>query len=406
MSIVLTSNVGTEEDLRAAMLANGVTPEGEQPAETKPAEEKTKPEQKVEPGGEKPAAETAAETEPGKGPEDKSKAGEPQEHKAKGGWQRKVEKQAAEIDRLRGLVDRYEGIETSPKYKTLQSELEEAKAKLAELQPASTETKDAGPVKPKRPEMPTLDDFDWDQEKYAEATKKFKLEQAKYDEDLEKYFDAITERKTQETLSRRDQEDRQRKLKEESDKVYNKFISLKDEGAKEIEDWDDVFAAAPADRPTIFNTKADGVPTPAYSWLVMKSKAPAALLHYFAKDLVANEGAENERFEAMDPLDLVAELHDLQRSLISERQKAAKGTSDKTEEAAPKAAKEPEPPVRPKKEIAKTPDEPLETVGGHASTQNNGDLNKLMGEAASRGDSKEFRRLLALQHEQNQRTRG
>lgn len=407
MSIVLTSNVGTEEDLRNAFIANGVTPESE-PAEVKPAEEPNKPEQKVEPGADKGAAETAAETEPGKGPEGKSKTGEPQEHKAKGGWQRKVEKQAAEIDRLRGLVDKYEGVETSPKYKTLQAELEEAKGKLAELQPASTETKESGPVKPKRPEMPTLDEFDWDQEKFAEATKKFKADQNKYDEDIEKYFDAITERKTQETLSRRDQEDRQRKAQEESDKVFNKFVTLKDQGAKDFEDWDEVMEAAPKNRPTIFiNPVPNGPNTPAYDWLVLKAKAPADLLRFFAKDLAENDGVENDRFEAMDPIDLVVELNDLQRQLVADRKKAAKGTSAPTEEAAPKVTKEPEKaPVTPRKEIAKTPDEPLETVGGHASTQNNGDLNKLMAEAANRKDSKEFNRLLALQHEQNKRPRG
>lgn len=398
MAIELYSNTGTEEDLKEAFTANGATVPGAATVDDKPKEEpkkETKPEQTVEPGAED-AAETAAETDPEKGPEDKTKQGH-QEPKAKGGWQRKVEKQRAEIADLRKKLDEYAGVETSPKYKAMQEELAAAKAKLTELNPP-TVTKDEGPVKPKRP---TLAECDYDQDKLEAALEA-------YDDKMTQYHESIAERKTNELLTQREQAEQAKRMEEESNRVYNEFVTRKDKERDLIPDFDELIeASGKTGQSTIFDRIQDGSKfgkvTPAESYLVMKSKHPAELLAFFMKDLVENDGDENERFQALDPIDLIIELRELEGRLASDRAKAAKGSTSGKEETTPK---EPEkPPVKPQRTIAKTPDAPLETVGGGSTNVVSGDLNARMAKAAAAGNSKEFRELLKLQQAQKHQLR-
>lgn len=400
MAVTLYSNTGTEADLEQAMVANGVEPEAKV-AEVKEVPAKVASEQKVEPG-EKTAAETPAKTEPDTEPENKStQQGATQEQtekkKAKGGFQRRVEILTAETDRIKDELNQERGDKAK-----LRKELAEANRRLEAINNPPVDEKVSGPVRPKRPEMPDREELGYDEDKFVAAMKQYRTDMAGYDEKLDKYTDAMAERKVQEALTKQAETESVRKQKEKSDTAYAEFIARNKKGQEAIPDFDEVKAMVPDEVSSIFDSLPDGTASPAYAFAVMKAKHPAELFYHFLKDAAENDSAENEKYAQLDPIDLVIELRALESRLAIQREK---GTASTTEQV----AKEPEPktpPVaQPKPKIAKAPDAPLEPVGSAGTTVPTGDLNALMAAAAAGKNYREFNRLLDIQQTRNRQAR-
>lgn len=405
--ITLSTNTGTEQDIKDAMVANGIKPEETAAPEVKddkPVEDKSKsaaseaPGEKVpaEPGKESEAATDAAKDKSQEKPPEQQAAettktpDTPDEaagkEKAKGGFQKKIDKLTKTVDLLQSQIEAKEGNETR-----LRRELEEAQAELAKLKPAEPET----PKELVRPKRPTLKEFDFDQEKYDAAAEK-------YDADLDAYHAAVTQKTVADTLKAENEARAKQEREAQTAKAIKEFEDRRNKGKDVYDDYDELMAALPEKAETLVDKSrvvAD--------YIQFKSKDPAHLIHFLMKDFLEGDEAEANRFMQMDDYDQLIAIKELEDRLIKEHKRDAKAKADEPAEAAataaaagpPKKAAEAAPPAKEKQPRAQVPDEPIAPVGNSAPAKGK-DLQAQMEEAAAQGNGKEFRRLLALQQQE------
>lgn len=404
---ILESNTATVEEMKENLIALGFEPDEVQVkgvSDRKPAEEEgKKPE---EPGklGEKPAEATGTEAAEATGaPKDKVQeppAVETEEEtakkeKAKGGWQRQVEKKTAENERLRDKLDEEVGDKTR-----LKAKLEQAERELAELKagkPAEEPKKDAGPVRPKRPELPELKAFEYDADKFEAAMKDHRKAEVKYDDEMTTYFETVAEQKAEQRV---EAENKKRAAEAEENRrieIENAFVDRRDKDKVGIPDWDEVFASIPEDANMPI---ADAVS--AMGYIKYDSEHPALLYHFLFKDFLENNGAEGERIAALRPARQIIELKKIEDRLSAER--TAKAEPPKKEEP-PKAAAE-KTPEKPKQQ-PRVPDDPIDPVGGNrvVADPNIEGLHKQIDEAGRAGDYRKVRALMDKLEEQNKKAK-
>jgi regulator of replication initiation timing len=370
MAAHIDANFGTEEELQAALASLGMETdpvEAPKPEETPAPDAKTEPEVPgVDPAE---AGENAAGTEPA--PKDtQGETHEERERKAKGGFKAKLDKLTAQAETLRAEIEEKNGNESR-----LRAELEDVKARLAELKPPEAAKPAAEPVKPKRP---TLASFEFDQEKYEEALDK-------YDSDLTAFHKAVADQAIAAGLEAERQRQADREQAAEAERHFKEFTDRRDADRANYDDYDEVLSLVPKDE----SDSLMSVSEPARAYIQRKSKHPADLIHYLATDYVYGDKEENQRLTSLDPMDQIIELKALEDRLVAER---TKGKTTPKAEAAP--------PAKPKP-AQRTPEPPIDPVGGRTAGTV-GNLEKQAQDAADRGDSKEYRRIRDLQRNQKQ----
>ena len=400
MAIHIASNTESDEELRQMFAdlgdVNVIGAEGQKPpveGAVPPSEPEGAPGggTPVEPKGEIATAPEPVETKPRESP-----TGEPS---GKGGYKAKIDKLTARTNALREEIDEERGSKAS-----LRAKLEAAEAELAALKGGGRPSEEApiasGPARPKRPKMPDLSDpnIDFDADKFSSARRKYEGEIEAYDDAMVTYFDTVAERKAEQRV----EVERQRQA--EDVRIARRSDRIK-AGIPDYPDYDEILervkelpegTAFPTDKCSSVN-----------DYIEFKAKHTASLYRYFMLDFLDDDGAEGKRIAAMDPMDQVIELHEIESRLAQER------TAKKTPPATPAApaairaaaATPREIPATPPKPTRKVPDEPLDTVGGHGATASAGNLEKQAHDAAERGDFKEFKRLSALVTAQNVKRR-
>lgn len=375
MAVTLESNTQTEAELTDALVKNGLTPtsqETEEKTEEGKVEEK-KPSEPTEVPGEKVPAEaegkTATETEAveTKSQETTQEEAEEVKKKSKGGFQSKNEKLTRQLGEAREELELERGDKTA-----LRKRVEELEAKLADNKPAEAD-KPKELVRPKRPELPELAEFDFDQEKYSAAMKTYRKDMSLYDDEMDAYHEAKAEKKVNAALEGEKEKTRAEKEQEAQQKAYNGFVSKKDAGRQNYDDWDDVIAEA-----------EDMAFPPAIQGAIFESENPADLLYHFAKN-----PKELERFESLNPLSQVREITRLEDRIV-----AARTTEPKEESKA--APEKKDPPAKEQPKRVETPDAPITPVGSRAQAKGK-NFDEQLRAASESGDSKEFNRIRALQ---------
>lgn len=319
MAVTIESNTEKASDMVDALKAAGVkvTNEPTPPAESAPVvvaepvvEKTVEPGPAGEPGGSAPAeTEGKTEPEPEAGiPQETPTSQEPDEgeatprRKSKGGFQVKVEKLTRQLEDTREQLDAERGDKTK-----LRSKIEELEAQLDTLQPKPA-TKDEL-VKPTRPVMPELSDFD-DLAKYQESLKQYRTDLNKYDTDLDDYNNKRAEQKIQEQIAASDA----RRAQEESQRQYLERLN---KSRAAYEDFNELREAIPDGETTITD-----VSRVVRDYIALKSKDPAHLIHYFLDDHVNNGAAEAARLLDMDEFDQLIEITALERKLVADANKA------------------------------------------------------------------------------------
>lgn len=377
MAAIITSNVDTNEQLSEQFKDWGsdVVVQGTDSKEAETPAEEAKPSETTGEPGDKSAAEPEVKTvtdpetvETQEVPE--GETDEQKKAKAKGGWQRRVEKLTLALEE--------EGEDKA----RVKSELRQLKTKLAELEaptekPAEEAPKDTGPARPKRPSMPDPSDFEYDPEKFSTARKKYEVEMGVYDDAMTAFFDAMAEKK----VETRVQADRQQMFVEQQKVALANKVKA---GAADYDDYDETLATFQAMEPEAPTDKCQAV----NHFIANEAEHPAALYRYLMKDFLENDGAEGKRIAAMNDFRQVAELTKIEIRLASER--ATKKPAEKKPDA-PKEA-----PAPPKPVMRKVPDAPIQTVGGHGTGSVAGNLEQQYKAAADSGNGKEAFRLLKL----------
>lgn len=392
MAAILESNFATDTELTEALASFGIEPP--KPEEVQP---EVAPVVETEPGG--PGDKVAAEPE-GK-PEPKTEKGkkesqevttegetEAEKKKSKGGFQRSIELKTAQIESLKEELDE----ERSDKVKT-KAKLAELEAQLAELTAGKPKEDTKAPAELVEPKRPKRSEHDFDEEAYETAMDK-------YDADLKAYHKAFADKAIQSGLEahRQSQEaEANQRLAEQQVATFNGRINAE---KADLEDYDELLAALPDS----YKHSLIDLSEHARAYVLVKSKHPAHLIHYFAADHVHGKDAENKRFLSLDAMDQIAELRELENRLIAEKTKApAKPDKDgESKDGKPEAkAKTPEvvPPAKPKPPAQRTPEAPIEPLGGRTSADP-GNLDKQIRDASARSDGGiEYRRLRKLQIE-------
>jgi len=391
--VTIEQNFGTDEEVKEALASLGFEPAVEVPPAST---EVPKPETSEQPG--KPGGKTAAEpdgkiapgTETGEPKPQEVPPGESEEErkKSKGGFQKKIETLTAKTERLREELEDERGDKTR-----LQERLAEAERQLAEHQVSKPEAdkKDEGPVRPKRPSLPELSEFEYDAEKFAAAMKKYRTEEAKYDEELMAYVEAVADKKAESKIAADQERQRSEHVEAKRIEAENAFVErrIADPANEELQE---TVALLPKDYKGFLEFEKEAEAARVY--IKFKSKTPAALMLHFAKDHLENDGKETERFLAMDPIDHVFELREIEKKILADREAAKAPTPTKEKEPKPAEARRETPPAKPQQ--AKVPDAPIEPVGGRVSTSDPGNLQDQLAAAAERGDPREVRRIRDL----------
>lgn len=385
--VTITSDTEPKQDLKDALIANGLTVN--EPAKTeepvKPVDDKSKSEPEGAPGETIPAetkGEAPATTEV---VEDKSQ-GTPQgeqpkpieKEKAKGGFQAKIDKLTAKAEALVEQLEEERGSKT-----VLQKQLDAVQAELAALKPAEVKA-DEGPVRPKRPK---LSDVDFDQDKYDTLVDK-------YEGELDAYYAAVADNKAKEAVSGYEQTAAQARHQAE-------WLGRINEDKKDIPGYDDLIAALPDE-----SVNPIKIPQVIAAYSEHKSKHPGHISAFLAKDYLENDGAELARLSKLDEFDQLIEIKAIEDRLVSEAKAAKKSATKEAEpkaakvetkpvEPAPAAEKKPEvvPPVKeqPKAKALDEDDAPITAVGTRATGRP--ETMAELAERAASGD-KEARKLL------------
>lgn len=385
MAAVLESNTQSEEELVEALRVNGyerVTEKGDA-EEAKPVVEEEKPSEEPGEPGEKIPAETDTEV-PSDTETDDSSQEKPQEpksgeekKKSKGGYQSKVEKQTKVIEQLEVQLEAKSGNEAR-----LLRELEEARTKLSELQPAEPE-KPAELVRPKRPQ--TLKELDFDEEKHEAA-------QIEYEKQLDAYNEAVAEKKATEKIEAFKEEQRKQARDNQVAQAEKAFEDRRDKGKADLPDYDDLMAELPDDAINLTGVVGD--------YIANEAENPAILIHFLMKDVLENDGKEAERIMKLNDLQKLKAIVKIEERLLSE----SKGTKEPAKAAAetePKKPAETKPPAteKPKRE---TPEAPITPVSGGSRTAKSKDWNAQLQAASDAGDSKEYQKIRALMAQEKQ----
>lgn len=390
--IELASNTATDAELQEALKELGAEPPAEEKpvVATPPVEEKKASEPKVEPG-DKAAVETpgksATGTEPVKAETQVVPGVESAEEKekAKGGWQRKVEKLTKLVDSFKDQLEEEKGDKAR-----LRAKLEDAEAQLAEVhaaKPSEEAPKVTGPVRPKRP---TLADSEFDQEKYDAAL-------TKYDAEMDAYYDKMADIKAESAVAK-DNERRATEAKQAQEAKFRQELNQRIEvGKAKYDDYQEMLDAA-KNTPTVCDKEVGGEMSGVALGYIENADNPGDLIYYLAKDAAENGAKESKRLSGLSAFRLVIELKAIEDKILSEREKAAAPKvvpePPKKEEPPVVAVETPkvEPPAKPEKQVAKVPDDPIEPLGGRSSADP-GNLTKQIEAAAERGDGPEVRRL-------------
>ena len=366
--ITLTSATQPESEIREALEKGGNTIIEEAQPEA-PGDGQKSSEQPAKPGGDPaaPGGETVSASEAGK---DKAQGDKPpadgEEHRlSRGNFKSKLQKAQDQVSRLQEDLDAERGSKTK-----LQTQLDEAKARLAALETkdgetaTTTEKKDEGPARPKRP---TRADYDYDEERFEQAL-------AEYDTGMDAYNNALVEKRVADALTAREKKAADEKAESERTVAFNKFVERKDAGREQIAGWDETFEAL------------DGNPidlTPVMEAYVLESENPALLMYHFALDALNGDSAELKRFAAMHPVAQVREITRLEQRLATEAGQPATATPQaKAPTPKPTTVVTEKSPAKPKTTQV---DEPIETVGSRAGT--GGDTPE---KAVARGDMKAY----------------
>jgi hypothetical protein len=410
------TNTQPETEVRDALVAHGYKiVEEEKKPEPKPVVEK--PSEPVgEPGEDKVPAETAGErtiAPEGEEPTQETPPAPTQisrpKEKAKGGFQVKVEKLTARVDDLQEQLDNERGDKTRLTNKLAEAQAELDRLKGTEGKPAEP-VKDAGPVRPKRPVMPDLAEFDYDQEKYSTAVKQYRADSEKYETEMDAYTEAVAEKKVTEGIAKSEAKAKQARIEEIAQKAQEAFFVLKEKDAKELDPDDWAELADPDNEPKWQDISA------VLPQMIFESEIPGHLMMYLYKNPEELEriGKMIDRFGNPDVLRqtaMIGRIEDKVAAELKSKRAAAKGEPRPKAEAAPKA--EPvaaTPPAKPKPR-AETPDAPLAPVGARAGGGAPIDFNaqlKAAADAAATGDQnavREYRRLRAMQYQEKQAAR-
>lgn len=398
MAITIESSVFSEEELAEALSSIGAVPEEQAKPKEEPAKEadKEKPSESTgELGGSAEATEgkSGTESEPVKKEKQEAPQGESNEEKNNkrgGGWQRQVEKKTAQIEALNERLDEEVGDK-----RRLREERDALKAELEQLKagkPSGEPTKETGPVRPKRPAMPQLSEFEFDADKFGKAMKEYQTAADKYDDDMTAYYEQVADKKAKEAVAAENQ--RQVEAQQEYERVqkWNVSVDRLNESKKHYEDFEEVYSritdamnALPKDERSMPIDSSTRV----LRYLQDVCKDRAGVLRHLYLDYLDNDSADQERILALDPDEQIIELKEIEKRLASEREAKAKP-----------AAKAPEPPPPAPKKPAKTPEPPIEPVSPRPTTVDPGNLNAQLERAAEAGDFREIRRLRELQRQQ------
>ncbi len=358
MAIMLSSNTRTEEELRDDLKRMGVdiqtpAPEAEAVTEESKVVETPESEQADKPGETIPAenaSKTAAEPETAKPTQEASQDGKepepkPEANKSGKGFVRQIDKLERKAERLEADLEAERGSKTA-----IQRELDEVKAKLAELQPAPAK-KEPDLERPKRP---TRAQFEFDEEKYEAAM-------AEYDVKLDEYHEEKNAKVVESTLAERERARQEAERRSEETRVLAEFEERKSAESQEYEDWDELLG--PDSEPIAFSDDLK----PVLESFLVQSENPGHLLHYLAEN-----PKDFERLETINPILVVRELTRLQDKAVKQFEEQHK----QGEKPAASAATPEKLPTKPAPKPLKTPDAPIEPLGGRASTVTHKSLEK------------------------------
>ncbi len=352
----ISSNTESEADLAAVISAAGGTIVSEEKApveEVKAEVKEVKSEEPGKPGAKDPAepeTKTIADPEPAK-PESQVEPPqapvEPEKPKSKGGFQAKLEKKTAELERVRDELETERGDKTR-----LKDKLAELQAQVDKLVNPTVEVVAEGPKRPQRPKRGDMSKWDFDEGKFDEAL-------ATYEEELSNYHQQVSQNTIKEALDKSEAERQQKEAQTTADRRVNEYLSKVREDAKVIEDFDDMMASLEDDV---------AIPDVIRGVLMEECEHPSEVLYFLAKDQIENDGSELKRLSALSPIKQAAEVTRLHDRLAREREARLTPKKEvKVAEEAPKPEVVKPVKVETKREV---PEAPLaETVVGGRSAQ-------------------------------------
>ena len=350
MAVTITSNFGTEQEIKDALGANGLSvSEPPAAAPATPAQPETKiPEHVAEPGGETPkaaAGETDATPEVATTQEPKPHGVQPEGEKEPSRGKFKAEKQKLR-DRITQLEDERDSERALSARKT--AELEESRAKLAELtKPAVVPKADDTPVEPKRP---TRADAGFDDEKFDELL-------AKYDSDYKVYNRAVTEKTVRDALAAAEAQRLEEKETAERQREFSAYEAKLDAESAKIADYHELWEAFPDAAHNDLVTYVE------YTYLV-GSEHPGYLMREIMNDVVNNGSQELTRIRSLHPVLQVRELTNWERQAYAEATRPTEPVpASRVVATAPAKPPEVAVPARSKPAALQ---EPIETLGSRS----------------------------------------
>ena len=397
--ITVDTNTQRANEVLDAFKAHGYEPVEEKKPEPKPEAKTT---ESAEAPGDKIPAEAAGGTD---APVVETKTQEtdpaptqttPEPKKNKGGFQAKLEKLTSKVGTLQDELDAERGDKTR-----IAERLAAAQAELEALKGGGTvktvePEKATGPVRPKRPEMPDLAEFDYDQDKYQAAMKAYRSNLDKFDAELDEYHAAVADQKAKQAVAEDKQKTQRAREEAAAIEMQNAFVALKDRDAAEYdeEEWAELVDNQPNWQEV----------SPVLPGVIMQSEIPGHLMMYLYQN-----PDELERISKMvdykgepNVLKQTATLSKIEDKVIAQRNGAATGGQGQPEAkpvAASKVVVDTPPPAKPKQKV-ETPDAPLNPVGARTARSGSTDYKTLQREASERGDTKEYQRLRALEHQE------
>lgn len=362
MAVTFTSSTQSVEEMREALELHGQTVVPVEPDPISKVEPSVPSEKPSDSPSAEPVGESAPVSETEKKPQETqaAKPETPAEPKPpqRGNFESRRKSLERQVDRLQDDLELERGSKTK-----LETQLAEAQAELAKLKPAEA-PKVEGPTRPTRPAFPRREADDYDGSKYEAAMAQYQTNAGKYEDDMDAYRAAVSERSVQEAIAKKDKERQEREDAAKVERENNELRARITEQAKAFSDYDEVIGALPE----------EPIPTnPDFDRAILASDNPAILIRHFALDYLDHDSMDRDRLLKLSPHKMVMELGRLEDKLVAEHAKPVV-VAPKTEvpvAAAPPApaAEPPKPPERPARPRQQPqPDAPIEPVGSRAST--------------------------------------
>lgn len=325
-----------------------------------------------------PGDKTASESETGK-----TKTQEPpsqgDEHKAKGetpparSADKKIGKLTLQLESAREELDATRGDKTK-----LATRVEELEAQIAELKPKESEK--PALVRPKRPEMPELAEFEYDAVKFQAAMKQHRKDLEAYDEKLDDYNNQKTALAAQETVDAYQKAREKAEQEAAGERAAKAFAEKYASQAAEIDGWSDFWEEQPDNNPEFDYG-------PAVDAAIKRSDHPASIIWHLAHNV-----SELKRINALeDPVSQIAAIGRLDTK-IEKQEKQTKADKEPQSEKQPEKKMNLQPekktPVQ-SQQRTRTPDAPITPVGGSATTHPTND-NAAYETFVKNGDTKGF----------------